>query len=228
MNQNTKSHSLLYNIYNGIMMGFFLGTGGFASNADSSRYPSLRKRLLNFSLEIGVPLDLPEDSEKYKNEAGNILESFLGELNRNRIDLSVFVIFGISFMEYCIHKCFNHEELIQLNKKTLNMIMHDAHLTKINIDEYANNIEIKRDGISMNSLHSVSLSLVNEIISQLPEEEKTAFVVMPFSEPYDSNYVSFYRPLMSKFGYETIRAWGDISQENYYPMSLLQNESADQ
>jgi hypothetical protein len=43
---------------------------------------------------------------------------------------------------------------------------------------------------------------------------------MPFSEEYRENFPSFYAPLLKRFGYQAIRAWGGIANEEYYEVVL--------
>jgi hypothetical protein len=47
------------------------------------------------------------------------------------------------------------------------------------------------------------------------KDERTCFVIMPFSEPFPTYYAEFYRPALRQAGYQPVRAWEGISDERY-------------
>jgi hypothetical protein len=70
----------------------------------------------------------------------------------------------------------------------------------------------------MFDLVSHSLALLVDLIRPLPTEPKTCFVAMPFREPFEHRYRTFYRPLLTDAGYRPIRAWGGFADEDFAPL----------
>lgn len=53
------------------------------------------------------------------------------------------------------------------------------------------------------------------LLKGLKIEESVVFVAMPFSKEYLEYYKTYYRPVLTKSGYDCIRAWGGLGHENY-------------
>jgi hypothetical protein len=220
MNTKRGSDSLLFNVYNGMLVGSFIGSWGLSLDSTRDRYPALRKRLAEFSMLSNIPLELPDNFKGFKEKHVNIVTNYMELLGKKNSDLLPYVLLGASFVEYCVQKLFGNNEICQMSWDTIQNVFKTNNIPKVDIDELADKVEKKDQGISINSLHSAALNFVQKIIEPLPEEENTAFVAMSFSEPYDSRYSIFYRPLLIKYGYESIRSWGGLSNEIYYDVML--------
>ncbi|NIM15332.1 MAG: hypothetical protein GTO45_25425 [Candidatus Aminicenantes bacterium] len=214
----SEGASPLYCRYNGMMMGFFFGSAGAAAKGASERYPVLRERLLEFAEEINVPLDLPEDHTTYKENHTEILSNYLSALNARALKISGFVLLGTAAIEYVIQRAFGGET--EMLNKTVNNLMKEFGIPREALTKFTEEVEATKGGISLNSLHSSSLIFLKKILDPLPTEPQTAFVIMPFSEKYRSNFPSFYAPLLKQFGYQPIRAWGGIANEEYFEVLL--------
>jgi hypothetical protein len=58
------------------------------------------------------------------------------------------------------------------------------------------------------------------LLEPLDPEPDTCFVAMPFSDPFEEQYATVYRPMMSNVGYRTLRAWGGLASEEHRELLL--------
>ena len=65
---------------------------------------------------------------------------------------------------------------------------------------------------------SAALWLARACIEPLPEEPSSAFVSMPFAEPFATRYRQFYVPLLRAQGFRALRAWGGVAFEDYWDL----------
>ena len=65
---------------------------------------------------------------------------------------------------------------------------------------------------------SAALWLARARIEPLPEEPSSAFVSMPFAEPFATRYRQFYVPLLRAQGFRALRAWGGVAFEDYWDL----------
>ena len=75
--------------------------------------------------------------------------------------------------------------------------MHGRHIEAIRLDEYA---KTKLADQTINAIDQIEL---------LEETGKKAFVLMPFSDPFNSYYPSIFKPALEAAGYSVTRA-GDL------------------
>ena len=72
----------------------------------------------------------------------------------------------------------------------------------------------------MENVLSPSLAYLGKIVDTLEVERDTAFVIMPFKQPYASYYSMLYRPALESAGYRAFRAWGGLGSEDYCDLLL--------
>ena len=211
--------SPLYCRYNGMMMGFFFGSAGVAAKGAAERYPVLRERLLEFSEEINVPLELPDDHETYRENHTEIFRNYLSALNDKAVQIFGFVTLGAAAIEYVTQGAFGGETKLQ--NEAANILMKEFGIPHEALTKFAEEVKSTNEGIYLDSLHTGSLNFLRKILDPLPTEPQTAFVIMPFSNDYRSNFPSFYSPLLKEYGYRAIRAWGGIADEEYLEVLLV-------
>jgi hypothetical protein len=67
----------------------------------------------------------------------------------------------------------------------------------------------------VDGVQSASLYYLTEILGPIEKEPQTAFVIMPFSDPFKRYYTTFYRPTLEHAGFRAFRAWGGLGDEDY-------------
>jgi hypothetical protein len=74
--------------------------------------------------------------------------------------------------------------------------------------------------IAFDDMVSAALRLARGCIEPLIDEPSTAFVSMPFAEPFADRYRQFYCPLLRAQGLRPVRAWGGVVFEDYWDLLL--------
>jgi hypothetical protein len=101
------------------------------------------------------------------------------------------------------------------------MMEEDYELPMSLLEEHASAIpEIGDQGTSIHEIMSPALAFLRDLLEPLDPEPDTCFVAMPFSEPFEEQYTTVYRPMMSSVGYRTLRAWGGVSSEAHFDLLL--------
>jgi len=77
------------------------------------------------------------------------------------------------------------------------------------------------DSIVVDDLISAVLGLAYACLDPISEEPDTAFVAMPFAEPFAARYGLLYVPLLRELGYRPVRAWGGVAFEDYWDLLVM-------
>jgi tetratricopeptide (TPR) repeat protein len=206
--------SPLYCRYNGFLLGQFLSLS-FAEYG-REKYLVRRSRMLEFFSEIGVDVIIPEEPLGLGSEAHSaLLTKVLNEIGGLSRELTQFTLLG----SLLIHHGLLAETDASTARDSLEEIEHIRQtydLPKIELDRFI----VKSDRPEPERVLSPSLVYLASAVTDLKVEQDTAFVIMPFKEPYDSYFRTFYRPSLEAAGYRAFRAWGGLSSEDYCDLLL--------
>ena len=208
--------SPLYCRYNGFMLGQFL-LGSYANYARED-YPVRRARMQEFLDEIEVDLTVPDWHPIKEAAPDNFDVRLIQALLQTSPEIGRFHVLGagLTGWSFALAGEERDEEREGMARELIDGVVNEFSLTPPNLELFKP--RVLDDGrISANSVLEPALAYVSEIIADIPAdgEAQTAFVVMPFSDPFSGYFASFYRPALESAGYRAIRAWGGLSGENY-------------
>jgi hypothetical protein len=206
--------SPLYCRYNGFLLGQFV-TVSFAEYG-KAHYPVRRARMLDFLREIEVAIDLPEEPFGLGSEPHReLLRDVIAGVTERSADLAAFTLLGIYFAHYGV--------LARSDPDTARVILEQIEETRVSraLPELnAEALVIDERFSDVDTVLSPSLAWLTKAVDQLEVEHDTAFVIMPFAEPYASYFGTYYRPALEGVGLRTFRAWGGLSNEDYCDLLL--------
>jgi hypothetical protein len=206
--------SPLYWTYNGFLLGEFLSL----SFSDFGR-PELgerSRRMREFLTEIGVDVAIPEDPPRFgSDDHGDLVVMVISEVSRRSPRLADFALLGALLGQYGI-QALEDPEMSGGMREQIEAICARYHLPAPQLQRFA----LEPEGGTMDSLVSPSLEYLADVVTALDVEVDTAFVIMPFREPYSSFYGEFYRPSLERAGRRALRAWGGLATEDYCGLLL--------
>ena len=206
--------SPVYCAYNGFLLGQFLSLAFAQFGARD--YAARRSRMLEFLHEIDVALDLPEAPPGLGSEAHvDLIETVLPRVAEQSMPLAEFLLLGALLTHYGILA----DSDPQTARQTLAQFEHLRAKHKLpEIDPERLRIDPGRRDVD--DVLSPSLAYLGKIVEALEVERDTAFVIMPFRQPYASYYGTLYRPALESSGYRAFRAWGGLGSEDYCDLLL--------
>lgn len=206
--------SPLYCCYNGFLLGQFLSLS--FSRSGQKHYQERRLRMLEFLQEIEVAVSLPEQSPGLgSREHEALLILILPKVLERSSQLTDFVLLGALLTHHGI-LYESDPETARLSLEQIERIRKQYNLPPIDIERFV----MKKDDSDVDDVLSPSLAYLGEVVGRLEVELDTAFVIMPFKQPYASYFATFYRPSLEKTGYRAFRAWGGLSNEDYCDLLL--------
>jgi len=202
----------LYNIYNGVMLGYFVA--GLCYKAFESEYPRLKRRIERFAEnELLFNVKLPEKHEDYINSAADIATNINTGLSIFSSEVSRFSAIGAVFLHFIIQASFGSSGA-KLSKDRLIELLGSCDISFKDTDCYKLSAN-EENKILFHDLHTSALKFLEMIISKVEVDGKSAFVAMPFIQPFEDRYDEFYKPLLIELGYQPFRAWGGFTTEIY-------------
>lgn len=206
--------SPLYCRYNGFLLGQFLSLT-FASYG-KGKYPERRMRMLEFLHEVAVDVTLPEEPVELGSDVHvRLLQEVLAKSAEQNRELTDFILLGAMLTHYGFLSRSDPETARESLEQT-QRIREQYGLPPIEPDRFVT----KGDAAKVDDVLSPSLAYLREIVAQLEIEPETAFVIMPFKQPYASYFATLYRPSLEQCGYRAFRAWGGLSNEDYCDLLL--------
>ena len=201
--------SPLYCAYNGFLLGQFM-TLSFAEYGRED-YRVRRSRMLEFLSEVAVTVDVPEEPVGLGSDGQmSLLETALPQLQAHSRPLAAFTLLGTLLTTYGF--------LFESDPDTAQEILEEIEDIRAELALPA--IESSRfiiggDRRIVEEILSPSLGYLSEVVDQLAVEPDTAFVIMPFRNPYAAYFSTFYRPSLEAAGFRAFRAWGGLGSEDY-------------
>lgn len=201
--------SELYCRYNGFMFGFVQTANRYQYAA--SRYPLHRRRMNEILSELGVDIRLPQERSQFIQHADTLAQQI-----SNSVAEQSEKFWSFMFLGSIVH------DLAHVRGDIDGEMIEKAELVALEVDVLPELQELIRDlkngessVISIDDALSHGYEFMEMIIERVRAEPKTCFVIMPFSEPFTTYYSIFYRPLLERMGYRSIRAWDGLSGEFY-------------
>ena len=205
--------SPLYCCYNGFMLGQFM-VASFINNARQN-FPQRQSRMQEFLDEIGTDIAVPAWSPMDSADSVSFLKAVLDAILPVSYEIAGYSLLSSALMQWSL---FEGEPRDQV-RETVDMVVREQKLPEPDFDRFLARKDA-HGNISMNSLLDPALAYLRQILMTIDAtvEDQTAFVVMPFSSPFDSYYALYYRPALEAAGFRAMRAWGGLSSEHYAPM----------
>jgi hypothetical protein len=206
--------SPLYCAYNGFLLGQFLSLA-FGEYARRD-YPVRRARMLEFLAEIDVALEIPAAPPGLGSEAHvDLLTEVLPRIAERSKRLADFLLLGALLTHYGVLADADPETA----QETLEQFewLREKHGLPA-IDPAGVRLDPGRRDVD--DVLSPSLAYLGKIVDTLAVEPDTAFVIMPFKQPYASYFGALYRPALESAGYRAFRAWGGLGSEDYCDLLL--------
>lgn len=194
--------SPLYCRYNGFLLGQFLSLA-FAE-CGTPRYGDRRARLLDFLREVEVDVSIPESPHDRGGVTyAGVLSAILPRLAERSRELAEFAILGGLLTHYGVASGID-AEAAAATLTEIERLRAVYDLPPIDPARFA----VPVHEADPDRVLAPSLGYLHEIVAGLPVESDTAFVVLPFTEPYARCFASFHRPALEHCGYRALRAWG--------------------
>lgn len=212
--RETKPHSRVEACYSGCMLGFSLCVMRFRHYAKA--YPKHRERVHRYLTGLGVKMTLPARHRDFVANHEAIVQRVYDELGRVAPPSLGWTLFGYTAIDFAIQHAFRSPEARTL-RRAASMFLEKMELPRPVLTKLARKSRTEKDGrLSLYTLHSGALEMLNEIISGMRHEPDTAFVAMPFSvSRMRGYYASLYAPLLKSLDFRPLRAWGGFGTEDY-------------
>jgi hypothetical protein len=206
--------SPLYCRYNGFLLGQFLSLA-FAE-CGSPRYGDRRTRLLEFLREVDVDVAIPASPlDRGGVTYAGVLSAILPRLAERSRELAEFAILGGLLTHYALASGVDAEAaaatLLEIERLRAAYDLPALEPTRFAVPAH----EADPDRVL-----APSLGYLREVVTRLPVEHDTAFVVMPFTAPYTGYYASFHRPALEHCGYRAVRAWSGLAGADHAELVL--------
>lgn len=210
-----KRREPLIDRYYGLMLGFFLGFCGLEVPADL--YAGHRSRIREVMEELEVEVDIPAAHDQLVEQFASIARKTITGLKACSAQLADFFAFGF----HSLHLLAGTEERdgvpAAVIRKDFHEIIADHGLDRAAIRKL---LEPGWDSDRVDDpLWSEFVGryyrLAQVAIWPLAKQPGVAFVIMPFSDPFRDYYLSFYREILRRAGYASIRAWVGVTNESY-------------
>jgi hypothetical protein len=201
--------------HDGTMLGFlfFMSRFKFAQE----RFPVFRMRMEHLLDGIDADVKVPDTHDEFVEGWSPLFQQLLYALTEkdegvNQPLLRPFAL-GTGFLAVAM------DMPDQTDIGILTAIMEtDLGLPMSLLEEHAAAVPEIVDETSVADVMSPALAFLRDLLDPLDPEPDTCFVALPFSEPFEEQYATVYRPMMSGVGYRTLRAWGGLSSEAHFEL----------
>jgi hypothetical protein len=211
----SSSHSEVIQRYYGFMLGFI--TNLLLFEFAKPGYRIHRRRIDEALADLGAEIRLPARHAQFRADK-ELRRAVALELRKVGKVVTDFYVFGSS--AFCALIEPSSSGLGRSSRGTLYDIC----------SEYNLDVEVVKLVVRRNWAHSLTGNdLIHELVSRaydlagMPiryaqKEDKTRFVIMPFTEPFRDYYSLLYAPALRLAGYEPLRAWEGVTNERYLRM----------
>ena len=207
--------SPLYSRFNGFCLGAFMG--GAQQPLGASRYRVIRRRIHEFLEEIGVAARLPALHEHFVAAYSPSMLALLAELRRRDAQLHACCGLGAMAALFAGGYTGTTPAIRRGLKARWQPELQRLGLGPQAFDGFARNLARAARTRDATALVTQVYLLLADVLQPLPAEVDTCFVAMPFKQPYAGHFSRWYRPALQRAGFRAIRAWGGLTDEEYYP-----------
>jgi hypothetical protein len=222
--------SPLYNRYNAGLLGIMMGDLQFRAGID--QYDVVRARIHRFLRDLDISLQLPATHAGYRHESNERIERLLGKLGALSEELRdfFFLFYQVStlivswkldalgqFPAPATAGGRTREEIDAPVKGRVFALMSKYGIDTRACDELLSGLNAKGEDLFLGGQAPLSgaYSLLETSLENLELERDTAFVAMPFRDPFESRLEQLYRPLLESIGARVIVAWGGVDIAEY-------------
>jgi hypothetical protein len=203
--------------HDGAMLGFLLSMCRFEFARE--RFPIFRRRMQHILDGIDAGVQVPETHDEFGEGWSPFFEQVIDALTQRDggVNQPLFRPFALGTGFLAVGMDMPN----QTDLPMLTAIMEtDVELPMSLLEEHAAAVPEIGDATSIDDVMSPALAFLRDLVEPLDPEPETCFVAMPFSEPFEEQYATVYRPMMSGVGYRTLRAWGGLSGEAHLDLLL--------
>lgn len=209
------SHSELIQRYYGFMLGFI--TNLLLLEFAKPGYRIHKRRTDDALADLGAEIRLPARHAQFLADK-ELRRAVAVELRRIGKVVTDFYVFGTSAFYALVEPWTS--SLGRSSRGTLADIC-----SEYNLDVDAVKLVIRRNWAYsltgndlIHELVSRAYDLAGVPVRYAQKEDKTCFVIMPFTEPFRDYYSVLYSPALRLAGYEPLRAWEGVTNERYLRM----------
>ncbi len=198
----TLPTSSLIDRYNGAMLGSFVAAAG--DPRAGNRYPFLRVRIQEYLREIGVDCELPQGHADFMAEHETISRQIWLELQPLSQELWDFCLLG-SMAYFSLpepsDEYWSDAELVEdMKRLSIERLCHYG-IGAATFQHFLESFSGLDAPTPFDDRLSSVLRLIRECLLPIAEENNTAFVSMPFQQPFIDRFSTFYQPLLANLGY---------------------------
>jgi len=208
--------SKLYNCYNGVMMGYFMA--GASAKYIKTKYLFARSRVHEVLSETGIEFELPEKWKDFVGDNSRFISELFTKLHTSGNRLTNYYWLGIFMYSHLVtasSKASNEDDLESLQEilSSLNVSKQMINDSVSELIEANKKITLKKDTVlSGDVLNTTALNFLNKLIKNLPFEEQSCFVSMPFKSPYTGHCINFYKPAVKNINIHLL-GHGEVFRE---------------
>lgn len=211
ISERLQQYSRLYCRYNGFMLGLTFGAAYFS--ALRGRYSKVRRRMQEFLDEIEAGISIPSRHKDFVKEHDQLGVDILNATHRASATLRDFFFLGFGAHMIGLGRDEPEGKLMRARVKPL---LGTYGMDAKAYDRLVRDANRKYKKAATDDILNPAYDVMLSAIAGLRVEQKTCFVIMPFSKPFADYYAQFYRPALCRAGYRAIRAWEGLAGEQYF------------
>lgn len=202
-----------YHRYAGYILGF--GLNLLAQPFMAPRYPRHRARIAELADDLGLALALPGTHRAYRQRFDGMVAGVAAQLERRAQVLVDFFEVGSLLLLRLVSNLAG-EKLKPAYGEHFRTVLED-HGTDVKMIEWLLKRHARRAPSTDQEyeLLSTAYEVLALILEEAPMDERTVFVVMPFSAPFPAHYQRVFRPVLARAGLRPVRAWEGVGGERY-------------
>lgn len=215
--------SKLYSLYNGFMLGHFLiGSSLEFTRKTPGKIAEQVYRTNEFLREIGADPRLEDNPPQFGTPA--FQETVLGRIVPGvaavSTDVAEFALLSVQLMFYG-HMVHFEPDTVDMFRAEIERLSTKHELPDVDFPAMVPPLYEDDDvPVRIDDVLNLAHRYLERAVDGLDIEPDTAFVVMPFNEPYAGRFHTLYRPALELAGFRAFRAWGGLSDERYCDMLL--------
>ncbi len=207
--------STLYCRFNGFSLGAFVA--GAQLPLASTRYPALRRRILEFFEEADIAQRLPAAHAAYVAGFPALMPQLQSALRSRSPPLhEAFGIGAMAVLHASSHALADAALKRRLRERWIPVLERHG-VPAAAYHRFVRGVAGDTPTRDAVALFTHAYTLLDDFIKPLGGDAHACFVAMPFRRPYAGWFGRWYRPALRQAGFHAIRAWGGLSDEEYYP-----------